>query len=99
MSETDCQVDPIRCPYCVQDNEFKIMLDLTGGTGGIFYCASCRHLVRTGVPGFQCLCLACKSLRGPTALVQTGGIVAPAGNKNPKEQQNRRGVVARSSAG
>jgi hypothetical protein len=53
-------LEAVRCPYCVQGNEFKAMIDLTGGAGGIFYCTTCRHLVRTGEPEFRCLCPNCK---------------------------------------
>ena len=52
--------EPVRCPYCVHDNEFKAMIDLTGGAAGTFYCTACRHLVRAGEPEFRCLCPNCK---------------------------------------
>jgi hypothetical protein len=56
------QPAPVRCPFCVQDDEFKEMVDLTGGAGGTFYCTTCRHLVRVGEPEFRCLCAHCREL-------------------------------------
>jgi hypothetical protein len=99
MSGTFCQPDPIRCPYCVQDNEFRIMLDLSGGVGGMFYCAGCRHLVRMEVPDFQCLCRACMNLRGAVALVETGRVV-PIADQAKREKSPERAMrpLSRSSA-
>jgi len=58
-------MEPVRCPFCVQGNEFRRMVDLTGGIGRMFYCSACRHLIRTGEPEFQCLCRGCRSLIRP----------------------------------
>lgn len=60
-------MEPVRCPYCVQGNEFRAMVDLTGGAGATFYCAKCRHLIRAGETEFQCLCPNCTSLKGFSA--------------------------------
>jgi len=59
-------MEPVRCPYCVQGNEFRVMVDLTGGSGEAFYCSACRHLVRTAEPNFHCLCRGCRNLDRPS---------------------------------
>jgi hypothetical protein len=49
--------NPIRCPYCVQSDCFKIMT--VGGRGVWFKCDRCGH---TAIPKdltFQCCCLGC----------------------------------------
>ena len=56
-------LDPVRCPFCVQGNQFRSMIDITGGSAGTFYCTSCRHLIRKDEPTFQCLCTNCRKLR------------------------------------
>lgn len=54
--------DPVRCPFCVEGNEFKKMTDLSGGAGDAYYCTACRHLVRNGQPEFHCLCPNCRAM-------------------------------------
>jgi hypothetical protein len=60
-------VETVRCPFCVQNNEFKPMVELTAGTSGTFYCTNCRHLIRTGEPAFDCLCVNCRKLKASTS--------------------------------
>jgi len=60
-------LEPVRCPFCVQGHEFRLMVDLSGGLGGTFYCTSCRHLVRAGEPEFRCLCPNCHALASSPA--------------------------------
>jgi hypothetical protein len=46
-----------RCPYCVEDGQFKVM---TGHGGGDWFgCARCNHLRMPGNPPFQCTCSNC----------------------------------------
>jgi hypothetical protein len=54
------QAEVVRCPFCVLDNDFRAMIDVTGGAAEIFYCTSCRHLIRTVGAG-QCLCENCRA--------------------------------------
>jgi hypothetical protein len=49
--------DPIRCPYCVQCNHFKVMTEEEGGLW--FKCAQCGHLVSLGSPLTKCNCSNC----------------------------------------
>jgi len=55
------QMETVRCPFCVQGDQFRAMLDLTAGMGNVFYCTACRHLIRDD-PGFRCLCNNCHTL-------------------------------------
>ena len=42
--------DPIRCPYCVYRDEFKIMISL----GTCFVCEKCGHIVALLAAIFKC---------------------------------------------
>src|SRR5215472_5080852 len=101
MSETNWQGDPIRCPYCVQGYEFKLMTELTGGTGGIFYCPACRHLVRTAEPDFQCFCRGCLNLRRPVPQFHghAGHTASTVSQDRAVDLQSRRKCLARSTGG
>jgi len=54
-------MDPIRCPYCVYRDEFKIMIPQ-----GIYYvCEKCGHIVAApGLPIYECQCSKCQLLKG-----------------------------------
>ena len=98
MSETSWQGDPIRCPYCVQGYEFRLMTELTGGTGAMFYCPACRHLVRTAEPDFQCFCRGCLNLRRPIFALQ-GGHAPSVGRKGSMaDVKHGRNVLTRSTS-
>jgi len=99
MPETTLQLDPIRCPYCVQGYEFRLMTDLTAGSGGIFYCPSCRHLVRTAEPDFRCFCRGCTSLRRPVNSMQPGYAASHAEKRQAADLQSRRKSLVRSTVG
>ena len=50
--------DPIRCPYCVQGDHFKVMTEEERGL--LFKCAQCGHLVSLGSPlMIKCNCANC----------------------------------------
>jgi hypothetical protein len=90
MAGTCWQPEPVRCPFCIQGNEFRVMVDLTGGLGGIFYCSACRHLIRRGKPDFHCLCRSCQKLEGAAASLQPAGEVpdiSPSKRKRVAEQR------------
>jgi len=87
MSGEHEQLEPVRCPYCVQGNEFRVMTDLSGDARSIFYCASCRHLVRTAEADFQCLCPGCMSLRSPAQL-ETRHAAPTAGKRRLRDRHN-----------
>lgn len=47
----------MRCPYCVEGNDFKLMAVQTGGDW--FLCATCGHLSLPSHPSFRCMCGKC----------------------------------------
>ena len=47
----------IRCPYCVDDGNFKAMIAPESGEGHI--CTSCGHVVLPSNPQFECICDKC----------------------------------------
>src|SRR5579864_2626748 len=48
-----------RCPYCVQGDDFKLMLWFNG----YFICTWCGHKIIPARPDFQCPCPKCQDLR------------------------------------
>jgi len=51
----------VRCPYCVEDDEFKAM---TGNEVGDWYiCDQCGHLALTTDIAFECTCSKCARMR------------------------------------
>jgi len=49
-----------RCPYCVDDGEFKVMS--ANDYGDWLICARCGHLVVVEDPEFECTCAKCAEL-------------------------------------
>jgi hypothetical protein len=56
--------DPVRCPYCVLDTEFRPMVSHVDGT---FICNRCGHTTRPGDKYFRCSCSKCIELQRITA--------------------------------
>lgn len=55
--------NPVRCPYCVEGDHFKVMVK-----GSISYkCAHCGHVSMPDNPLFKCPCLRCRELDAPPA--------------------------------
>jgi len=52
----------IRCPYCVEGDDFKMMV--AQGSGDWFLCVNCGHLTLPSYPTFRCLCSKCVGLKG-----------------------------------
>jgi hypothetical protein len=51
----------IRCPYCIDGNEFKAM---TGrAEGEWFLCVRCTHVTVPQDSDYQCKCAKCDELR------------------------------------
>ena len=50
-------MDPMRCPYCVEDNDFKMMVPYWHGQQ--FVCLSCDHVANPTSLDFRCFCLNC----------------------------------------
>jgi len=52
-------MDPIRCPYCVYRDEFKIMIHQEI----YFVCENCGHIVAPQMPNYECQCSKCQQLK------------------------------------
>jgi predicted RNA-binding Zn-ribbon protein involved in translation (DUF1610 family) len=50
----------IRCPYCVEGREFRLML--SRDSEECYLCANCGHLAMPKHPGFNCPCTKCIAL-------------------------------------
>jgi hypothetical protein len=48
----------LRCPYCVEEDEFKRMVRHFDGR---FICSKCGHMVHPAAP-FRCTCWKCLQL-------------------------------------
>ena len=55
--------DGNRCPYCVEDGNFKLMTE--GKNGEWYKCDRCGHVVMPRNKLFQCPCLKCYELEPP----------------------------------
>lgn len=47
----------VRCPYCVEDGNFKIMTRRS--EAGWYICVCCGHTVIPDDPGYRCKCVKC----------------------------------------
>ena len=56
----DSRPRSIRCPYCVEGREFKLMLNRDSDE--CYLCANCGHLAMPGHPEFKCACTKCFDL-------------------------------------
>lgn len=54
----------IRCPYCVEQGNFKPMLAQSNGEW--YICSNCGHLALPSSPLFQCTCSRCVTLERST---------------------------------
>ena len=57
----------VRCPYCVERTEFKLMNPRVGAAGR-YLCYSCGHVAMPSDPEFQCLCAKCGGLISATRM-------------------------------
>lgn len=51
----------IRCPYCTEGNDFKVMVGRADGEW--FLCVRCSHVTMPQDQAFQCKCDKCDELR------------------------------------
>jgi len=51
----------VRCPYCVEDGNFKAMSVPESGDGHV--CNYCGHVVLPSNPMYQCTCVKCIKLK------------------------------------
>lgn len=64
------KLGPLRCPYCVEDREFKLM-EPRDGANGWYMCDNCGHLAMPGDSDFRCRCAKCAGL-GRVSRVRPG---------------------------
>lgn len=57
---------PVRCPYCVEDSQFKVM-QIRGDGDGWHMCQNCGHLAMPNHPEFRCTCVKCSVLETETS--------------------------------
>jgi len=51
-------MDQVRCPFCVEGNEFKVM----GSRVTHLVCDRCGHVVIPDSPTYECSCPKCRAL-------------------------------------
>jgi hypothetical protein len=54
-------INPMRCPYCVEGDEFKIMTPV----GNRLVCLKCGHRDSLNDPKITCSCPKCKERNRP----------------------------------
>jgi hypothetical protein len=54
------KAEHVRCPYCVEESQFKIMILQVGGDW--YLCSNCGHLALPANPLFHCTCSKCAEL-------------------------------------
>lgn len=52
----------LRCPFCIEGNGFRPMLELSGRPDGILFCSKCHHLTHSAGAAFKCECANCRNL-------------------------------------
>jgi hypothetical protein len=57
-----CYRDPIRCPYCLEGDNFKLMKARVDGQ--TYLCVRCGHLAMPKFADYQCDCPHCVNLCG-----------------------------------
>ena len=55
-------VSTLRCPYCVQGNDFRPMVELSGRSDGTFFCSKCHHVAGSAEGALKCGCANCRNL-------------------------------------
>jgi hypothetical protein len=53
----------VHCPYCVEDDDFRVMTARADGYW--FLCSHCAHVVIPEQPQYQCSCAKCLALERP----------------------------------
>jgi hypothetical protein len=58
----------IRCRYCVEANNFKLMMPQSDGEW--FLCLGCGHVIVPNHPRYRCNCQNCLKLRNQSVKIQ-----------------------------
>ncbi len=67
--DSSLQTKRLRCPYCVEGNEFKVM-EPREKENGWYMCENCGHLAMPQRSDFRCRCVKCSGLGASTRLDQ-----------------------------
>ncbi len=52
-------METVRCPYCIEADNFK---EMAGHLDGRYICGKCGHMVRLRDQDFRCACPKCREL-------------------------------------
>lgn len=74
----------IRCPYCVEQGNFKIMTLQTGGDW--YLCTNCGHLALPSNRLFHCTCGHCVEMDGVAQAAKSGSRRKPADDLQKRVQ-------------
>lgn len=61
MAAREIPLATVRCPYCVDGNDFQLMIEISANC---YICKKCGHLVSKTESEFVCGCMKCLQLRG-----------------------------------
>ena len=64
MATSEIPVARVRCPYCVDGNDFRPMVEISDDR---HICRKCGHIVSPSESYFVCGCIKCLRLRGVLA--------------------------------
>jgi hypothetical protein len=60
------EMDEVRCPYCVEGDNFKVMIRQPHGR---YRCSRCHHVIDLERQDFVCSCRKCRELNDPTLYI------------------------------
>ncbi len=52
----------LHCPYCIEGDDFRPMVELGGSLTQVFFCSSCHHLAYSAEVALKCECANCRNL-------------------------------------
>lgn len=65
MAAREIPIARVRCPYCVDDNDFRPMIEISDNQ---HICKKCGHIVSLSEFSFVCGCIKCLQLRGELSM-------------------------------
>jgi Zn ribbon nucleic-acid-binding protein len=61
MAAREIPLAIVRCPYCVDGNDFRMMIEISVHC---YICQKCGHMVSLSESDVVCGCMKCLQLRG-----------------------------------
>ena len=61
MAVREIPLARVRCPYCIDGDNFRAMLEISNNR---HVCKACGHIVSRSESSFVCDCIKCLQLRG-----------------------------------